>query len=659
MVSNSFQCLKDVCDRLRGSGAGGPDVLAAVAGIAGSAIDAESFSIHALRLSPLSESLLECLGLWIHPRSACFPIENYLMDLSPEAESGASAGDHGSPAGPLPPGCRIRFRNLRYRNDIFGFMVFCTRNEIDSGSDTDVFLDLLAGILELWIENINQSKNLTDILNYLPQPTFMMNPDEEITFWNRATEVMTGWNADRIVGKPKYESGVPFYGERRPMVGNLIMYPDPRWEVLYHEYRREEGGDVVYSLAFCTALHGVGAYLATKTARLYDVNGRLSGSIHTVRDLTLERNMEKNLQRSESMYRAIADFAGMGILLAGGNGIIYCNKQFRQFIGIGAEAPVSGEEILSWVLPEDRALVKRHLLAVPADRDGPMRFEFKSGAGRYYRALAQIIEYEGKPAVHLILDDVTEQKSMAEKARLNELKLYHQDRLTALGVMAAGIAHELNQPLNTIRVVADGFLFGREQGWGMEHDELFESLEMVSRQVIRMTEVIQNIRDFSREDRDRTLCDVAANHAFNNVFSMIGRQLEAHGIEVYKDFAADLPPVRANLYRLEQVIMNLLVNARQALDRCQSTRKVIRVRTSLDGGRLRIEVSDNAGGIPPKIYDRIFQPFFTTKEAGMGTGLGLSICQSIVEEFNGRFEVYNNEMSGATFTVVVPVEEPA
>jgi PAS domain S-box-containing protein len=435
------------------------------------------------------------------------------------------------------------------------------------------------------------------------------------------------------------------------------MYPDPRWEVVYHQFRSDERGNVVFSLAFCKALYGVGAYLGTKTARLYDVNGRLCGSIHTVRDLTLERKMEKSLQRSESMHRAIADFAGMGIMLASENEIIYCNKQLKDFLGVYQEHNIHKEDFISWVLPEHRKIVRNQLPVLSSGTEGPVRFEFKSRDGRDYRALAQRIEYEGKAAVHLILDDITEQKLMAEKARLNELRLYHQDRLTALGTMAAGIAHELNQPLNTIRVVTDGFLFGREEGWDLDEDEFFESMEMVSRQVIRMTDVIQNIRDFSREDREGLLSDVDANQAFKNVFSMIGRQLEAHGIDIRKNFDPEIPAIRANLHRLEQVIMNLLVNARQALDQCYKDRKIIQVKTSAANGRILIEVSDNAGGISTEIYDKIFQPFFTTKDAGMGTGLGLSICQSIIAEFDGYFEVYNNEMGGATFIVILPAGE--
>jgi len=639
---------------LKRAGAGDGEALNRAARFLGEAVDAGSFSVHAIRVSPGGSPFLECIGCWIHEEYAGLRLKDALSGLDVREEIGGYTIDVHDAEVPLPPWFRLHFKKLFLGDELFGFLVYSSKNETNDEAQHGSFLDAAAGIFELWIKNIDEQKRLKDILNYLPQPTFLMNLEEEITFWNPATETMTGWKAGDIVGKPRYESGIPFYGERRPMVGNLIMYPDPRWEVLYHQFRSDERGDVVFSLAFCKALYGVGAYLGTKTARLYDVNGRLCGSIHTVRDLTLERRMEKSLQRSESMYRAIADFAGMGIMLAGENKIIYCNKQLKDFLGIDEEHDIYLEDFLSWVLPEHRNVVTKRLPVLSSGGEGPVRFEFKSREGRDYRALAQRIEYEGKTGVHLILDDITELKLMAEKARLNELRLYHQDRLTALGTMAAGIAHELNQPLNTIRVVTDGFLFGREEGWDLDEDEFFESMEMVSRQVLRMTDVIQNIRDFSREDREGLLCDVDANQAFKNVFSMIGRQLEAHGIDVQKDLDLELRPIRANLHRLEQVIMNLLVNARQALDRCEGYRKIIRVGTSAANGRIFIEVSDNAGGISSKIQDKIFQPFFTTKDAGMGTGLGLSICQSIIAEFNGCFEVYNNEMGGATFIVILP-----
>jgi two-component system, NtrC family, sensor kinase len=135
---------------------------------------------------------------------------------------------------------------------------------------------------------------------------------------------------------------------------------------------------------------------------------------------------------------------------------------------------------------------------------------------------------------------------------------------------------------------------------------------------------------------------------------MIGRQIEAHGIRVEKDLDPELPSLRVSLNELEQVVMNLIVNARQALDGSSSDVKKLRVKTGIQEGAVLIEVSDNGGGIPVHLQEKIFDPFFTTKAAGKGTGLGLSISQSIVSKFGGRIEVYNNESGGATFVVFVP-----
>jgi C4-dicarboxylate-specific signal transduction histidine kinase len=180
-------------------------------------------------------------------------------------------------------------------------------------------------------------------------------------------------------------------------------------------------------------------------------------------------------------------------------------------------------------------------------------------------------------------------------------------------------------------------------------------MDLISMQVLRMSEVIQNIRNFAREDRDYAQEDVNVNQAIGNVFSMIGRQFEAHDILVAKSLGHDLPAVQANLNRLEQVIMNLLVNARQALDGCSREQKELRIKTGRQGEAVYIEVADNATGIPPEAIERIFDPFFTTKEVGQGTGLGLTISQSIIREFKGTIDVSNNERGGATFLVTIPV----
>lgn len=518
-------------------------------------------------------------------------------------------------------------------------------------------LKVASKILELWLGWLNQRKRLEDFIQFMPNPTFVMHRAGHITDWNRATEEMTGWKAEQVLNKGNYEHAIPYYGIRRPILCNLILEPDPYWESTYPEFHRV--GNDLYTLSFCPALPEGGAYLTTKTSKIFDLTGRLWGSIHTVRDVTRERQIEKSLHRSESMYRAITDFAGIGMMLLQRWKVIYCNEQMANLLGCTQGAP-SPEDLLAMVHQEHRGSLRMGLERLLEGKQDSFRLELRLGEGegrtKHYQCFAQVMDYEEQPTVCFIMEDVTEQKELAHKARLNELRMYHEDRLTALGVMAAGIAHELNQPLNTIRVITEGLLYGRDEGWGLEQEELYENLEMVSRQVLRMSEVIKNIRDFAREDRVQSEDEVNPNQAVEGVFSMIGRQLEAHGIKVRKLLQGSLPTVRGRLSRLEQVVMNLIVNARQALDECGKEDRELWVQTFQLDGCIRIEVGDNAMGVDPGIMSKIFDPFFTTKEVGKGTGLGLTISQSIVAEMGGCMEVFNNGQGGATFVVKLPLK---
>lgn len=545
---------------------------------------------------------------------------------------------------------------LFFEKHPFGFIaLFGIEKQALDRVDCD-YIRALCNIFELWVCKVNIKKRFEDVVDFIPNPTFIMTTDERIVSWNRANEEMTGWKAEQLIGKDNYESSVPYYFIRRPMVANLIMKPDKNWEKTYFEFIKE--GDKVNSLAFCPALPSGGAYLRTNTLRLFDVNHRLWGAIHAVRDVTIERKMRENLQRSESMYRAISDFAGVGILLFKDDQIVYFNEQILEFMDMAGKE-ISKKEFIDWLYLQDRDKVESSLVLLLKEKTGPLRLEFRAlnhGVLRYYNVSAQLITYEDQNAVHLIIDDVTEQKEVNRKERLNEIRLYHEGRLASLGIMAAGIAHELNQPLNTIRVLTDGYLFGREEGWTLNSDELFKGLEMISRQVVRMSQVIHNVRNFAREDRDLELTDVNINEAVENVFSMIGRQLEAHDINVTKQLEPKLPAIKAHLNRLEQVVMNLLVNSRQALDLCPHPAKSLWIKTGTRNGSIFIEVGDNATGIPEDSLGKIFDPFFTTKEVGQGTGLGLSISRSIVAEFNGRIRAFNNDKGGATFVVTSPIQ---
>lgn len=255
-----------------------------------------------------------------------------------------------------------------------------------------------------------------------------------------------------------------------------------------------------------------------------------------------------------------------------------------------------------------------------------------------------------------IIQDITERKQ-AEWAMLDARETVSRaERLSALGIMAAGIAHEINQPLNSLKVLADGMLYWQRQGKTPEISAVMESVQEISRQADRIDMIIKHMRSFihSSETSSSLPCDL--NQAVEQSLSLMGSQLMSHEIEVSTDLAEQLPPLYGNSIQLEQVMINLLSNAMQALDTLDKPGKQVRIATSRVSGLVQLTVSDNGPGISKAIKDKIFDPFFTTKSTGGGMGLGLSIVHSIVASFGGQIKIKANKPAGGvTFRLEFPV----
>ena len=271
-----------------------------------------------------------------------------------------------------------------------------------------------------------------------------------------------------------------------------------------------------------------------------------------------------------------------------------------------------------------------------------------------------------------IIRDITERK--AEEARkMEEQELEKQrvlsmrsDRLRSLGEMAAGIAHELNQPLVGVRGIAEHILIGIDRGWELTEEKLRDRARTIVEQADRMTRIIEHVRMFARESGKPELRPVQINKVVKSAVDMLDTQLKSRGIELEYDLAETLPIVSANPFSLEEVIINLLINARDALEERAKTESApaprrILLHTLLEqsdsGEHVKIEVSDNGMGVPEEIRERIFDPFFTTKSPDRGTGLGLSISKSIVEDFRGAIEIQSRPGAGTTVTISLPVRD--
>ncbi len=262
-------------------------------------------------------------------------------------------------------------------------------------------------------------------------------------------------------------------------------------------------------------------------------------------------------------------------------------------------------------------------------------------------------EYSGRPALLVTASDII-------SILMVKPQLIQASKMATLGEMTAGIAHELNQPLSVIKTASSFLLSRTEKGECVQAEVLRAMFEEIDSHVDRASGMVQHLRDFGRKS-GAALEPVQVNEVIGRALDIFSQQLRLRQIEVVRELAPDLPTVLADPNRLEQVLINLLINARDAIEEKHEMQPGpeggdrITVRSSLDLENVRIEVQDTGAGIADEVKGRIFEPFFTTKQAGKGTGLGLSISYGIVQDFRGRIDVVSAPREGSGFIVQIPV----
>jgi len=232
-----------------------------------------------------------------------------------------------------------------------------------------------------------------------------------------------------------------------------------------------------------------------------------------------------------------------------------------------------------------------------------------------------------------------------------QVQLIQSGKLAAVGTLAAGVAHELNQPLMVIRGYAQELQADRR----LADEETREDLRRIEAQTTRMGAIINHLRDFSRQSKGKRQ-GTDLSQVVTQALTFLGQQLKTRNVEVVRELDPVLPAVWADPLQIEQVLLNLVTNARDAMEK--AGKGTITIRTEVAGdGRIALSVTDTGIGIPPDLQARIFDPFFTTKEIGKGTGLGLSICHGIMEEHGGeiRLESPVADGRGARFTLLLPI----
>lgn len=254
-----------------------------------------------------------------------------------------------------------------------------------------------------------------------------------------------------------------------------------------------------------------------------------------------------------------------------------------------------------------------------------------------------------------------------EELKSAQSQLVQSAKLASIGELAAGVVHELNQPLMVIRGYTQTLL--RHPGDGTDTNKW---LKLIEKNTGRMNSIINHLRIFSRQSESE-FHPVDINKIIEDAFLMVGEQLRLHDIQTVKNLTADVPKIKGDANKLEQVILNLITNARDAIEqrREEEPKPADPVDYEQSQGKLEIEtrmadtdadfievlVKDTGSGIPEKTANKIFDPFFTTKEVGEGTGLGLSISYGIIKEHDAEIEIAETGPEGTTFRIKFPVEQ--
>ena len=253
-------------------------------------------------------------------------------------------------------------------------------------------------------------------------------------------------------------------------------------------------------------------------------------------------------------------------------------------------------------------------------------------------AIAPLVSKEQEQIGRLVIfDDVTDRAEL-------EQRLVQADKLSSIGLLAAGVAHEVNTPLAVISTYAQ--MLAKQVS---EDSQKSMILEKIAKQTFRASEIVNSLLNFSRTSTT-SFADVSLNRVIQETLSLLEHQLQKSGIQVKTDLDADLPPVHGNAGKLQQVFLNLFLNARDAM----TNGGTLEVRTWPEESGARVEVADTGHGIAPEHVQRIYDPFFTTKAARKGTGLGLSVSYGIIQEHGGAIQVSNRRSGGARFRLDLP-----
>jgi PAS domain S-box-containing protein len=500
--------------------------------------------------------------------------------------------------------------------------------------------DLAYGIMSLRsrVERDRAEESLRTYLQMAPDGIYVSNAKGTFLYVNKRAEEISGYSKEELVGKSFLELDLipeKYMARVRRSVEETAAGITTSPEEL--EIKRKDGTNVFVEIS-STPVNLAGEYT----------------EVGIVRDITERKRAEQEIRESETMLRAILDNTVDGILLTDpetqqfytGNKAIcrMLGYSLEEIVKMGIKDIHSKQDLPYAISQFERQVRKETILTenIPLKR--------KDGSVFYAEINNSEVTIRGKTYMMGILRDTTERMKGEEERKRLEEKAQISERLAAVGEMAAGIAHEINNPLTGV-IGFSSMLLDEEN----IPEELKKDLTVIADGSQRVADIVKRLLTFARQTKPvRTLVNI--NDLIDNTLKLRDYVLKTFNIEAVTRLDPELPLIVADPGQLQQVFMNMIVNAEYAIKET-GKKGTLTVTTEKHNNHIRISFQDNGIGIPRENMDRLFQPFFTTKKQGEGTGLGLSLSWSIVAEHGGEMRVESEPGHGTTFIIELPVTE--
>jgi len=393
----------------------------------------------------------------------------------------------------------------------------------------------------------------------------------------------------------------------------------------------------------------------------YDEVGILSNFFGTVQDISERKLAEQALKISEEKYRTMLNASPDGILLIDLQGTITEVSEIGfELFDADQRDDLIGKNFYQFIPSDETNSIKDIFEKTVSEglvQNVELKIRKKNQSTFYSEISSTLIQApDGEPlSFMIIIRDISQRKK-------TEAKQLHADRMANLGEMASGIAHEINQPLNIISMVMDKILFETDKVQVVDIEFLKNKSDKIFDNITRIKNIIDHVRAFSRSDDNYVLTAFDINSCIENAVSMILEQFKHLDINLQTRLSQHIPQLVGNTYKFEQVIVNLLTNAKDAVlekrirqqDYCDLQ---VEIATYQENQSLIVEITDNGIGIDKDDIHNIMLPFYTTKEEGKGTGLGLSICYQIIKEMNGTIDISSDGVNGTKIKLVLDIQK--